>query len=92
MTALKLGAAVEAMRYAYPNCHIEGWVVVHSPSGKLNKPSVERAGMMPQLGQAAVYLVNGAELPGSVHSFLAEGDSAHTVDVRLLSTLLHSML
>jgi hypothetical protein len=33
MTALKLGAAVNAMRYANPNCHIEGWVVVHSPSG-----------------------------------------------------------
>jgi hypothetical protein len=92
MTALKLGAAVEAMRYAYPNCHIEGWVVVHSPSGKLNRPSVERAGMTPQMGQAAVYLVNASELPGSVHTFLAEGDSAHTIDVPVLAALLHSML
>jgi hypothetical protein len=92
LEAFKLGAAVSAVRAAYPHCQVEGWVVVHSPSGKLSKPSIERAGMLPPPGQAAVYLVNAAELPGSVHTFLAEGESAHAVVVPTLARLLHSML
>jgi hypothetical protein len=92
LTALKLGAAVSAMRAAHPYCQVEGWVVVHSPSGKLARPGIERAGMLPPLGMAPVYLVNAAELPGSVHAFLAEGEAAHTVEVPVLASLLHSML
>ncbi|MBG0739041.1 DnaJ domain-containing protein [Paeniglutamicibacter antarcticus] len=92
MGAFRLGAAVHAMRIAYPTCYVEGWVVLHSPSGKLSRPSIERAGMLPPLGQAAVYLVDASELPGAVHQFLTDGDEAHTVEVPVLASLLYSML
>ena len=92
LDAFKLGAAVGAVQAAHPNCHVQGWVVLHSPSGKLSRPSVERAGMVPYPGKAPVYLVNASELPGAVHSFLAEGEAAHFVEVPVLARLLYSML
>jgi hypothetical protein len=92
LSALKLGAAVNAMQIAYPNCEVTGLVVVHSPSGKLTRPAIERAGVAPLPGMAPVFLVNAAELPGYLHRFLTMGDSAHVVEVPVLASLVHSML
>lgn len=92
LEAFKLGAAVASMRAAYPGCIVDGWVVLHSPMGKLNRPSVERAGMFPLPGRAPVRLVTPAELTSEVYTFLVQGDSPHAVEVPALASLLRSML
>lgn len=80
LDAFKLGAAVEAMRAAYPGYIVDGWVVLHSPTGQLNRPSIERAGMFPLPGRAPVRLVTPAELAAEVHAYLSQAVDPHTVD------------
>lgn len=92
LKAFGLGAGVEAIRAAYPGYVVEGWVVLHSPSGRLTMPSVERAGMFPLPGRAPVRLVTPLELVSEIHAFLMQGDAPHAVEVPGLAALLRSML
>ena len=92
LRAFGLGAGVEAIRAAYPGFVVDGWVVLHSPSGSLTMPSVERAGMFPLPGRAPVRLVTPLELVNEVRAFLVQGDAPHAVQVPALAALLRSML
>ncbi|WP_235436708.1 nuclease-related domain-containing protein [Pseudarthrobacter siccitolerans] len=92
LKAFGLGAGVEAIRAAYPGYVVDGWVVLHSPSGSLTLPSIERAGMFPLPGRAPVRLVTPLELVKEVHAFLVQGDAPHTVQVPALAALLRSMV
>lgn len=92
LKALGLRAGVKAIRAAYPGYVVEGWTVLHSPTGKLSLPSVERAGMFPLPGRAPIRLVTPLELVSEVHAFLAQGVAPHTVQVPALAGLLRSML
>lgn len=92
LDAFKLGAAVSALRSAYPTCVIEGWVVIHSPSGELSRPRIERAGMNAPYGKVAVTAVNARELTDDLYGFLGGGEGGHIVDVHVLATLLRIML
>jgi hypothetical protein len=92
LKAFGLGAGVEAIRAAYPGYAVEGWVVLHSPSGSLTLPSVERAGIFPLPGRAPVRLVTPLELVAEIHAFLVQGEAPHAVQVPALAGLLRSML
>lgn len=92
LKAFKLGVGVEALRAAYPGCVVDGWVVLHSPSGSLSRPSVERAGMFPFPGSAPVRLVTPLELVSEINNFLRQGTSPHIVEVPVLGSLIRSML
>lgn len=92
LKAFGLGAGVEAIRAAYPGFVVEGWVVLHSPTGRLALPSVERAGMFPLPGRAPIRLVTPLELVSEIHAFLIQGDAPHTVQVPALAGLLRSMV
>ena len=92
MDPFKLGSAVAALRAAYPNCIVEGWVVIHSPSGELNRPYIERAGMNAPQGRAAVSLVNARELTDGLYAFLDGADAGNLVNVPVLAAMLRGML
>lgn len=92
LKAFRLGAGVEAIRALYPGYIVEGWVVLHSPTGRLSLPSVERAGMFPLPGQAPIRMVTPRELVSEVHAFLVQGDAPQVVQVTALAGLLRSML
>lgn len=92
LEAFRLGAAVEAIRAGYQGYVVEGWVVLHSPTGSLTRPSVERAGMVPSPGRAPVRLVTPLELVSEIHAFLVQGEAPHTVEVPGLAALIRSML
>lgn len=92
LKAFGLGAGVEAIRAAYPGFVVQGWVVLHSPTGRLSLPSVERAGMFPLPARAPIRLVTPLELVSEVHAFLVQGVAPHTVQVPALAGLLRSML
>ncbi|WP_146031825.1 hypothetical protein [Arthrobacter sp. AFG7.2] len=92
LKAFVLGAGVEALRAAYPGYVVEDWTVLHSPTGRLSLPSVERADIFPLPGRAPIRLVTPLELVSEVHAFLAEGVALHTVQVPALAGLLRSML
>ncbi|WP_426225295.1 nuclease-related domain-containing protein [Pseudarthrobacter sp. DSP2-3-2b1] len=92
LKAFGLGAGVEAIRAGYQGYVVEGWVVLHSPSGSLTQPSIERAGMYPLPGRAPVRLVTPLELVSEVHAFLLQGEAPHAVEVPGFAALVRSML
>lgn len=92
LEALRLGAGVEAIRAVYQGYVVEGWVVLHSPTGNLTRPSVERAGMFPPPGRAPVRLVTPLELVSEIHAFLVQGEAPHAVEVPGVAALIRSML
>lgn len=92
LKAFGLGAGVDAVRAAYPGYVVEGWVVLHSGTGRLSMPSVERAGMFPLPGRAPIRLVTPLELASEVHAFLMQAHEPNVVHVPGLAGLLRSML
>lgn len=87
----KLGYSLTAMRGQFPGLQIVGVVLMHSPTGKLNDPSVEMA-EMPQSQRENPYyspilVMNSQQFLQHVHRFASESNR-NVVNARLLADLL----
>lgn len=93
---LHMGYAVDGMRKMFPNLLVEGFVLVHSPTGKLDRPQIDQAAppvsVLHDPNRTLVSVVNAHDLVGAASGFLAHGDRAHVVDLVALRALLGMMV
>lgn len=87
----RMAPAVRAAQEVFPECNVQGWVVVHSPSGNLHEPVVDHGRGGDPFGHAPVQVVNAARLVREVRDFLSAGPSPNEVNVPVLARLLRGM-
>lgn len=89
LAPFQLGVAVERLRHAFPGVAVIGAVVLHSPSGRLDRPLIENAPLSPSpIGGHGVPVLNPAGLIDFVHGVLRTVPDRDVVDVNLMTHLL----
>lgn len=84
------------MRRAFPSLVEEGFVVIHSAAGSLDRPKIDQANpsasVLRNPNRALVRVANAQDLADEAYTFLSHGDCAHAVDLVVLRALPGMML
>lgn len=88
LNQLKFGYAVAKMAAAFPDCQVQGWVVIHTAAGDPRSPYIENHDGYIEPGRLPVRLVNAQALAEEVGLFLSHPDHVAVTDLTVLSRLL----
>lgn len=87
----QLAPAVRAVQDLFPECNVQGWIVIHNPNGNLHEPVVDYGRGLDPYGHAPVHVVNAARLVREVRDFLSAGPTPNVVNIPVLARLLRAM-
>lgn len=88
LNQLKFGYAVAKMAAAFPDCEVQGWVVIHTAAGDPRSPYIENHDGFIEPGRLPVRLVNAQSLAEEVGVFLSHPDHVAVTDLTVLARLL----